>query len=184
MNATAAPSHDLAARMRADIRQLTHPIRVAIRGRVHTHAPLLDQLAQAAIPSGAARRGPERRRIPDSQPPVHLDAVDALAEVYVAIARWHARLRLPSPPEYRHGCTHGTCREILLHRLSGVSGPLCHRAGLHRVDWFKAALHALAAAAPTLAPSIADELSGAVHGWWRRAATVTGWQPEQLLRLR
>jgi hypothetical protein len=92
-----APSHDRLAHMSDDIRQLVQPIHVAIRGRIVTHPALLDQLRQACVP-GNAQRGPERRRIPDSRPPLRLDAVDLLSGVYVGISGWHAKLRLASPP--------------------------------------------------------------------------------------
>lgn len=92
-----APSHDLLARMADDVRQLTEPIHTAIRGQIVTHDPLLDQLREASIPGGAIP-GEHRRSVPTSRPPARLDAVDALAEVYVGISGWHARLRLGSPP--------------------------------------------------------------------------------------
>jgi hypothetical protein len=85
------------ARLAADVKQLADPIHTAVRGKIVTHAPLLDQLRASAVPGGGTR-GPERRRVPDSRPPARLDVVDALAEVYVGISGWHAKLSLPSPP--------------------------------------------------------------------------------------
>lgn len=84
-------------RAAADVQQLTAPIHIAIRGKIVTHPPLLDQLRQAAQP-GATTQGPERRSVPRSRPPVRLDAVDALSTVYVEISGWHARLQLDTPP--------------------------------------------------------------------------------------
>lgn len=151
MNATAAPSHDLNARLLADTLQLTRPIYAVIRGRIIRHPPLLDQLA-AALQPGNTPRGPERRQQPRSRPPLRTDALDTLTDIYVHITRWHTHLHLPRPARDN--------------------------------DWFKTALHQLADTAPHLAPSIADQLSNDVHQWWRRAATATGWRPEQLVRLR
>jgi hypothetical protein len=91
-------THDTQARMADDIAQLTHPIHTAIRGRIITHPPLLDQLRNAATPSnGTSSRGPERRYPPNSQPAARLDPIDTLAAIYVAISAWHTRLQLPSP---------------------------------------------------------------------------------------
>lgn len=94
---TRAPSHDRLAHMSDDVAQLVKPIHIAVRGRIVTHPPLLDQLRQACVP-GNSQRGPERRRIPDSRPPLRLEAVDLLSGVYVGISLWHAKLRLLSPP--------------------------------------------------------------------------------------
>lgn len=91
-----APSHDRLATMAADIRQLVAPIHAAVQRRVVTHPPLLDSLRDACQPG----RGPDtgRRTPPGSRPPIRLDTVDALSEIYVGISRWHARLSPPSPP--------------------------------------------------------------------------------------
>lgn len=48
--------------------------------------------------------------------------------------------------------------------------------------WAAETLLALAGAAPTLAPSIASELAGDVHGWWRKAAMYSGWDYRDLTR--
>jgi hypothetical protein len=146
-----APSHDLIARMADDVRQLTEPIHTAIRGRVHTHDPLLDQLREAAVPGGAIP-GEHRRSIPTSRPPARLDAIDTLSGIYVEISQWHAILRLPSPDR--------------------------------ALDWQKAVLRRLVGEAPQLAPSLADELSHAVRGWWHDAAVGSGWRPADLIKLR
>lgn len=82
--------------MAANIRQLTDPIHLAHRGHIHTRMCLLDQLRCAVEPAHAETNG--RRGIPDSRPPVRVDAVDALATIEVELSGWHARLRLPSPP--------------------------------------------------------------------------------------
>jgi hypothetical protein len=81
---------------RADVHQLTHPIHIAIRGHIHTHPPLLDQLRKAGQPARGNRS--ERRTQPRSSPPASLDPLDALAEIYVELAGWAARINLPSPP--------------------------------------------------------------------------------------
>lgn len=157
---TKAPSHDPLARMADDVRQLTEPITIPVRQRARggrttwtaiTHPSLLDQL-RAAGPPGGAVQGTGRRSIPASRPPIRVDAVDTLSEIYVALAGWHARLDLPSPPR--------------------------------DADWHKAAMRQLVGAAPTIAPSIADELAEAVYGWWSRAAAATGWRSEDLWTVR
>lgn len=85
------------SRLAADVKQLADPIHTAVRGRIVTHEPLLDQLRAAAVPGGGSARGPERRGVPGSRPPARLDVVDALAEVYVGISGWHVKLNLLSP---------------------------------------------------------------------------------------
>lgn len=180
---TRAPSHDTLAHMADDIRQLVDPIHIAVRGRVVTHPPLLDQLRVAAIP-GNTRQGAERRRVPDSRPPARLDSVDALSEIYVELAGWHAKLRLPSPPEFVYGCEHISCRRILLQRGKVDRGPLCPWASIERTDWHKVALRQLVGAAGEIAPAIADWLCADVTSWWHTAAVHTGWQPYQLRVLR
>jgi hypothetical protein len=81
----------------ADIRQLTRPIHIAHRGRIHALPPLLDQLRDACNPTRSTTHG-GTRTAPCSRPPARLDAIDALTEVYVGISMCHARLNLPSPP--------------------------------------------------------------------------------------
>lgn len=105
--------HNTLANLRADLNQLRNPIpRPPARQRVRTTSgrritqwrelsplpPLLDQLRQATQPGGGMVRGPERRRIPDTQPPGNLDAMVLLSAVYVGISGWHSGLSLPSPP--------------------------------------------------------------------------------------
>lgn len=52
-------------------------------------------------------------------------------------------------------------------------------------DWHIAVLSALAAVAGEgLEPAIASWLALEVHTWWYDAATVTGWRPSELIRLR
>lgn len=154
-------THDTLARMADDIRQLTQPMTVPVRTRarggrtvwhVVDHDALLDQLRAATMPSTSTNHGPERRRPPGPRTPIHIEAHDRLAEIYVELAAWHVRLQLPSPPRDE--------------------------------DWQKAALRQLVGAAPTLAPSIADELADAVYKWWRLAARVSGWQLDELLNAR
>lgn len=82
----------------ADIRQLTEPIVLAVRARLVRHPPLLDQLRAAAVPGRRGDHTATSHTAPGSRPPANLDAVDVLAEIYVGISAWHARLRLPSPP--------------------------------------------------------------------------------------
>jgi hypothetical protein len=176
-----APSHDLIARMADDVRQLTEPIHTAIRGRVHTHDPLLDQLREAAVPGGAIP-GEHRRSIPGSRPPVRLDPVGILAEIYVEISGWHSRLKLASPPRYVYGCEHTSCHLVELSR--GHRGPACRRSSIKDVDWQFAVLRQLVGAAPALAPSIADWLAVEVNNWWRDAALGSGWRPADLIKLR
>lgn len=178
---TTAPSHDLIARMADDVRQLTQPIHTAIRGQIVTHEPLLDQLRAAAQPGGAIP-GEHRRTVPTSRPPARLEAVEALAGIYVAISGWHAKLHLLPPPEFRYGCEHVSCRKVLLAR--GTRGPACGRASIKRVDWQKAVLRMLVGATPNLAPSIADWLAAEVRDWWHDAAVGSGWKPADLLKLR
>lgn len=91
-----AASHDVLAKMARDVDQLVDPIHVAVRGRIVTHRPLLDQLRLAAVP-GNSVRGPERRPVPASKPPLRLDPVERLAEIYVGIAEWRIRLNLATP---------------------------------------------------------------------------------------
>ncbi len=80
----------------ADVDQLTQPIHVAIQGRVITHPCLLDQLRDACTPSSSG--GTTIRRAPSSRPPLRLNTVSMLSEIYVGISIWHGRLNLPSPP--------------------------------------------------------------------------------------
>jgi hypothetical protein len=84
-------------RIAADVRQLVEPIHVAVRGRVVTHLPLLDQLRLAAVPAGGRGGGEGRRTPPGSRPPANLSAVEAHANIYVAVSEWRVRLDLPSP---------------------------------------------------------------------------------------
>jgi hypothetical protein len=123
----------------ADTQQLIHPIHIAIRRRIITHPPLLDQLRQATTP-GRAQRGPERRSVPRSRPPAALDALDALAAIYVDLAGWHARLHLPTPP-------HDTdwqkaALRALADRMPHLAGDLADWAATEIHDWWRlAAIH-------------------------------------------
>jgi hypothetical protein len=83
------------AQAQAEAHQLTQPIHIAIRRRIITHPPLLDQLRAATQP-GHTRKGPERRTPSRSQPPAAIDPLDALAELYVELAGWHARIGQPT----------------------------------------------------------------------------------------
>lgn len=171
--------------MADDVRQLCEPIHAVVRGQIVTHPGLLEQLRQPSSPAG--QQGPERRRVPDSRSPVgwSADASDARAEIEVGISFWHAKLRLPSPPRFLHGCLHVSCRVVeLQHGRGPVRGPVCAGAGLTEVDWHAAVLRRLVGEAPTLAPSIADWLAADVESWWALAARRTGWTLEQLRRLR
>lgn len=178
-------------RMADDIRQLTTPFTVPVATRARgartqwhavNHEALLDQLRAATQPTTSTNQGPERRRPPGPRTPVHVEAHDRLAAIYVALAAWHTRLQLPSPPEWIHGCRHSSCRHLLLAR--STRAPLCADASLHRSDWHKVALRQLVGAAPMLAPSIADELADAVYQWWRWAARTSGWHLDELLNAR
>lgn len=46
--------------------------------------------------------------------------------------------------------------------------------------WAAETLLALVGAAPNLASSVAAELAGDVHSWWRSAAVYSGWNPADL----
>lgn len=178
---TAAPSHDTLARMADDIGQLTRPIHTAVRGQIVSHDPLLDQLRAAGAPGGSIP-GEHRRAVPTSRPAARLDPIGTLSDIYVAMAGWQAKLELPSPPEFRHGCLHTSCWRILLQR--GGRGPVCSTASLTRTDWHKEVLRSFVGAAAGIAPSIADWLAADVHGWWHDAAVGSGWRPADLLKLR
>jgi hypothetical protein len=97
-----APSHDVLAKMARDVDQLVDPIHVAIRGRIVTHLPLLDQLRRAAVP-GNSVRGQERRPIPQSKPPLRLDTVERLQRIYLGISVVRLHLNLPVPPAGQDG---------------------------------------------------------------------------------
>jgi hypothetical protein len=56
--------------------------------------------------------------------------------------------------------------------------PTHHATG----HWASETLLALVGAAATLASSIAAELAGDVHGWWRKAATYSGWDYRDLTK--
>lgn len=94
MTTTTWPRHTT---LTAHIHQLTQPIHIALRGRIITHPPLLDQLRDATHPTGGhvGIRTP-----PGSRPPLRIDALDTLSTIYVGISTWHARLNLPSPPRH------------------------------------------------------------------------------------
>ncbi len=139
---TRAPSHDLLARMADDIGQLVDPIWIAAGRRPIRHDPLLDQLRDAAQPSRGTTSGPERHRVPESRPPLSVDAVDTLVGIYVALAGWHARLNLPSPPRAA-----ADWQKAALRQLVGVAATL----------------------APSIADQLADDVN---TWWSRAATTT------------
>lgn len=77
-----------------DIAQLTRPIHMAVRGRIITHDPLLDQLHEAAIPGRTTDTG--RRTVPTSRPPLGLGALDALIAISSELDQWRTRITLPT----------------------------------------------------------------------------------------
>lgn len=123
-------------RAAADVQQLTMPIHVAIRGRIITHLPLLDQLRAAAQP-GTTIRGPERRSVPRSRPPANLDAVEALSTVYVELSGWHARLRLTSPPH--DSDWQKTVLRALVGRMPELAPDIAEWLATEVQDWWRAA---------------------------------------------
>lgn len=128
---TTHATHNTLAHMADDIHQLTHPIHIAIRQRIITHPPLLDQLRQTATPSSTSSRGPERRYPPNSQPAARLDPLDTLAAIYVAISRWHAYLNLPSPGR------HLDWQKAVLRQLVGAAPNLAPSIA----DWLTIEVH-------------------------------------------
>lgn len=98
--------------MTAEVAQLTRPIHVAIQQRVVTHPALLDQLREACAPGGSVGDGASVRRAPGSRPPLRVATVDLLAEIYVGISTWHARLNLASPPR-NHDWQKATLRALV-----------------------------------------------------------------------
>jgi hypothetical protein len=169
------------AQIRADVAQLVDPIHIAVRGRVLTHDPLLDQLRAATEPGSSPQRGTSRRPVPKSRPPAQLDALDALGTLCVEVGQWHARLRLPEVPTATYGCEHASCRLAYGRR---ALGPRCASFRYAPVDWFKYALRQLLEAAPKLAPQLAEWLALDVREWWRSAAVQSGWRTAELLRVR
>lgn len=126
-------------RSHADVEQLTQPIHVAIRGRISTHPPLLDQLRAAATPS-RQQQGPERRSVAKSKPPLVVDAVDAHATILVELSGWHARLRLPSPPAGQDW--QKTVMRTLAHRLADLAPAIADWAARDIQEWWRlAAVH-------------------------------------------
>jgi len=135
---TAVDPH-LLRRAHADVNQLTRPIHVAIRRRIITHPPLLDQLRAAATP-GRQQHGPERRQVPQSKPPVVIDAVDAHTTILVELSGWHARLRLPSPPAGQDW-QKITMRQ-LVDRLETLAPAIADWAARDIAEWWRlAAVH-------------------------------------------
>jgi hypothetical protein len=84
----------LEKQLHGDIAQLTRPIHMAVQRRIVRHPPLLDQLAAAAIPGNTHHTRPERRRIPDSRPPLALAPIDALITISAELDQWRHRLTL------------------------------------------------------------------------------------------
>ena len=135
---TAVDPH-LLRRAHADVDQLTRPIHVAIRRRIITHPPLLDQLRAAATP-GRQQHGPERRQVARSRPPVALDPVDAHATILVELSGWHARLRLPSPPAGQDW--QKTVMRTLASRLADLAPAIADWAARDIQEWWRlAAVH-------------------------------------------
>jgi hypothetical protein len=172
------------AKIKADVAQLVDPIHIAVRGRILTHDPLLDQLRASTEPGSTPRSGPERRSAPKSKPPGSLAALDALGTLIVEVGQWHARLRLPEPPKFAYGCEHVSCASTYDRRVTRIIGPRCALFSVKIVDWPKHALRQLASAAPDLAPQVADWLALDVAEWWRSAAVQSGWRVDELLRVR
>jgi hypothetical protein len=114
----------------ADVMQLTRPIHLAVRGRILTHPPLLDQLRAATQP-GTTNSRPERRQVPTSHPPVDLAAVDLLATVYGELCGWHTRHRLPQPPAGMDW------HKAALRQLVGLAPTLAGEVA----DWLAADVH-------------------------------------------
>jgi hypothetical protein len=147
------PRHLAAAA--ADIAQLTQPIHIAHRGSIHTHPPLLHQLADAAQPGNSPHHGPERHPKPGSRPAANLEAITAYADLVDEVATWL--------------------------RTTAARTPAHERGSLR---WCHDALHALIGVMPDLAPSLAAGAAQAIHEWWRTAATTVGWRTSDLEKLR
>ena len=131
-----AATATVADRIAADVRQLVDPIHAAVRGKVITHLPLLDQLRLAAVPSGS-RASEGRRTPPGSRPPANLSAVEAHAAIYVGVSEWRVRLDLPSPLKQ------SDWQKAMLRMLSGAAPSLDQpRAEWLRVEveeWWRSA---------------------------------------------
>ena len=133
MTATHA-GHDVATRIAADVQQLTRPIHAAVRGRVITHAPLLVQLRQAAVPTSCGGRSEARRPVPGSSPPARLDVVETLAGITVGIGMWHGRLNLPSPP--RESDWQMQVMRMLVGAVPNVSGEVANWLAIEVHEWW------------------------------------------------
>lgn len=126
-------------RAAADVRQLTQPIHIAIRRSIITHPALLDQLRQAAVP-GQAQRGPERRKVPKSAPPLSLDPVDAHTQILQELSNWHQKLNLASPG-YDQDWQKAVMRQ-LVGRLPDLAPQVADWAALDIAEWWRlAAVH-------------------------------------------
>lgn len=157
MTTYTAPDPRLLTQMADEINQLIRPYTQTIRqrgrklGRTRwtaiTHPPLLQQLAEAALPTATSPRWDGQRHHGEAPTPINLAAADALDAIMAGITDWRWRI-IPT-----------------------------HHAVEH---WASETLHALIGAAPTLAPSIATELAGDIHDWWRTAAIHSGWNPADL----
>jgi hypothetical protein len=163
-------SHTPLVDLARDVTQLVDPIRHTRHRHPHhwdrnrnrkpctcptetvVYPPLLDQLRDAILPGISAVHGPERRRVPDSKPPLNVDALDRFLVISMQIVAWHNRLGGPPNP------------------ARGAKWP----------KWQKAALRQFVGLAPHLAPSIADDLAADVHRWRHWAATQAGWRLEDL----
>jgi len=120
-------------RIAADVRQLVDPIHAAVRGKLITHAPLLDQLRAAAVPGGSMP-GESRRRPPGSRPPARLDAVEAHANIYVAVAVWRVRLNLPSP--LPQADWQKAMMRMLVGAVPNVSGEVANWLAIEVHEWW------------------------------------------------
>ena len=125
-----------AAAITADVDQLTLPIHVAIQGRVVTHPCLLDQLRDACTPTSAGG-GATTRRAPGSRPPVRLDTVSLLSDIYVGISIWHGRLNLPSPP--RDHDWQKTVLRYLANAAPNLAPAIADYLGDEIHDWWRTA---------------------------------------------
>ncbi len=163
---TRTPTDTRLTETAADAKQLCERFSVPIRQRRHAgkitwieqpYPPLLVQMHTAIIPSSGQEQAPERHRIPASKPPILLDPLDALDKMANEMQQWRA--------------------DLGMRYLAGP--PAANTPGW--LLWHRASLYGMVGLAPTIAPSLADELADAVHGWWRTAATYAELDLDTLL---